>query len=104
MFVFSNFFKKSKLQSRTMPCQSPIAIDQRMAKCKDDFDAPLQYFGHWDRAGRAFIKNTGTSAMVGLLKMYVARLYSVYICCPSSIDYIHKSGGNTIPGWWSTEE
>lgn len=43
--------------------QSPIAISSRDSKIHDNVK-PLEFHGHWDKDGEAFVENTGTSAKV----------------------------------------
>lgn len=43
--------------------QSPIAISMRDSRVRDDVSR-LEFHGHWEKDGIAFIENTGTSAKV----------------------------------------
>lgn len=45
------------------PVQSPIAISSRYSKIADNVKS-LEFHGHWECDGQAFIENTGTSAKV----------------------------------------
>lgn len=47
--------------------QSPIAISIRESKVRDDVKQ-LEFHGHFENDGKAFVENTGTSARVKFLQ------------------------------------